>query len=337
MISSISSLIEKLNIRKLGTTTLLVVFIILGFFGNSILHSRGAGKLDGYTLGGPASFSFSSDTNRSVTADGASEFYQVVNQKDESGYGAMAGAALTLPNPSSVSLEARPGVIVHKVQPGENLSVVAAQYGISLATLRSANGSPTVLHPGDQLTIPPVSGVIHAIQGDESIDAIAALYGVSTEDILAANENFSGGSVIVPGATEERSFARSNASLPNYDAYYLVPTPNALNWGILHRNNAVDFAKSCGTDVFASAEGLVVKAVRSGWNQGYGHEVVIEHPNNTKTLYAHLDQVLVSAGDFLAQGDVIGTIGNSGFVTGERSGCHVHFEVEGAKNPFARG
>jgi len=316
---------------------LLVVFVIVGFLSNGVFRSRGGPSADDYTLGGPALFSFSSGSNRSVVASGAPEFYQLSAREGEF-YGiAASGAARAFSNPSSTSFEARPGIIIHQVQTGENLSVIAAHYGVSLATILSANGSPAVLHPGDQLTIPPVSGVIHAVQGNESLDAVAALYGVSIEDILAANENFSGDTIIVPGATEERSFARNVNHLPSYDAYYLEPTPNALNWGILHRNNAVDFAKPCGTAVFASAEGLVTKSFPAGWNQGYGHMVVIEHPNNTKTLYAHLDEVSVSVGDFLAQGDVIGTIGNSGFVTGERSGCHVHFEVDGAKNPFARG
>ncbi|MBI2604018.1 MAG: M23 family metallopeptidase, partial [Candidatus Harrisonbacteria bacterium] len=43
----------------------------------------------------------------------------------------------------------------------------------------------------------------------------------------------------------------------------------------------------------------------------------------------------VSVGDYVAQGDIIGYIGNSGNTHGP-TGCHLHFEVMGARNPFAK-
>jgi len=82
--------------------------------------------------------------------------------------------------------------------------------------------------------------------------------------------------------------------------------------------------------VFASAEGRVLITRFSGWNGGYGRYVVISHPNGTQTLYAHLQALTVNAGDVVAKGNVIGAIGSSGNSTG----CHVHFEVRGARNPF---
>jgi murein DD-endopeptidase MepM/ murein hydrolase activator NlpD len=69
-----------------------------------------------------------------------------------------------------------------------------------------------------------------------------------------------------------------------------------------------------------------------GYNGGYGQYVVISHDNGTQTLYAHMSSVSVSVGQRVFQGQVIGTLGNSGRSTGP----HVHFEVRGAKNPFAK-
>ncbi|MFN7088407.1 MAG: M23 family metallopeptidase, partial [Candidatus Paceibacteria bacterium] len=51
--------------------------------------------------------------------------------------------------------------------------------------------------------------------------------------------------------------------------------------------------------------------------------------------YAHLSAVLVSSGAYVNQGDIIGSIGNTGKTHGP-TGCHVHFEVRGGANPFAR-
>jgi murein DD-endopeptidase MepM/ murein hydrolase activator NlpD len=105
-----------------------------------------------------------------------------------------------------------------------------------------------------------------------------------------------------------------------------------FNWGRLHDRNAVDIANTCGTEIHAAAEGLVIDATADSWNFGYGRYLIIEHPNGTKTRYAHLEKLIASIGDYVAQGEVIGAMGQ----TGEATGCHLHFEVDGAQNPFAR-
>jgi murein DD-endopeptidase MepM/ murein hydrolase activator NlpD len=71
------------------------------------------------------------------------------------------------------------------------------------------------------------------------------------------------------------------------------------------------------------------------WNDGYGHFLLIEHPNGTKTRYAHLQSMMVSVGQYVNQGDRIALMGNTGNTHGP-TGCHLHFEVLGAKNPFAK-
>ncbi len=125
-----------------------------------------------------------------------------------------------------------------------------------------------------------------------------------------------------------------SASLPRLLHYFIQPAAG-LNYGILHPHNAVDIANVCGTPVVAAADGIVVAADQGGWNGGYGSYVTLEHPNGTRTKYAHLEKVLVSTGDQVQQGGQIATIGDTGFVHGP-SGCHLHFEVYGAANPFAR-
>ena len=77
-----------------------------------------------------------------------------------------------------------------------------------------------------------------------------------------------------------------------------------------------------GAAVGAATEGTVVFA---GGNAccSYGLYVVIMSPGGIETLYAHLNSIYVSQGEYVSQGQGIGVIGNSGYSTG----VHLHFEV----------
>ena len=122
------------------------------------------------------------------------------------------------------------------------------------------------------------------------------------------------------------------SDLPDLRGYFSIPTIG-WNWGLLHNYNAVDIANACGTLIYAAAEG-VVKESQEGWNSGYGTYLVINHPNETSTKYAHSKKNLVSVGQYVLRGDLIAYMGNTGNTHGA-TGCHLHFEVRGAKNPFA--
>jgi murein DD-endopeptidase MepM/ murein hydrolase activator NlpD len=98
----------------------------------------------------------------------------------------------------------------------------------------------------------------------------------------------------------------------------------------IHGYNGVDIGASTGTPILAAAGGEVIISRAEGWNGGYGIYVVIRHDNGTQTLYAHMSQDIVSVGQRVSQGEVIGYVGN----TGRSSGPHLHFEIRGATNPF---
>jgi murein DD-endopeptidase MepM/ murein hydrolase activator NlpD len=98
----------------------------------------------------------------------------------------------------------------------------------------------------------------------------------------------------------------------------------------LHGHNGIDLGAYYGAPILASAEGDVIISATSGYNGGYGRYIVISHTNGTQTLYGHLSANIVSAGDHVTQGQVIGAMGSSG----KSTGTHLHFEVRGAKNPF---
>ncbi|MEM9577214.1 MAG: M23 family metallopeptidase [Pseudomonadota bacterium] len=85
-------------------------------------------------------------------------------------------------------------------------------------------------------------------------------------------------------------------------------------------HKGVDFAAPSGTDLFATADGVVTKA---GWQSGYGRLVTIQHDFGIETRYAHLSKIRVKVGQKVSRGDHIGDMGASGRVTG----VHLHYEV----------
>jgi len=244
-------------------------------------------------------------------------------------------------NPLSDILPTRDGLLIYKVQKGDNLAKIAANFGISLNTILWANKNlnSNSLKIGQEIIILPVSGVLYDIQPGDTLESIAEKYSVDAQKIISYNAGLSPAklesrnSIIIPYAKPIKSSYYVSA-LPEYPGYFAIPT-TGWNWGQLHNYNAVDIANACGTPVYASAEGLVTEQSSYGWNEGYGSFIFIEHPNNTKTRYAHLQKSLASVGDYVSQGDLIGYIGNTGKTHGV-TGCHLHFEVYGAKNAFAK-
>ena len=85
-------------------------------------------------------------------------------------------------------------------------------------------------------------------------------------------------------------------------------------------HDGIDIAGPYGTEIFASADGKVIKAEES--TTGDGNHIVIEHANGYYTLYAHCSELLAKVGDEVKQGDVIAKMGS----TGNSTGNHVHFE-----------
>ena len=82
----------------------------------------------------------------------------------------------------------------------------------------------------------------------------------------------------------------------------------------------IDIANDKGTPIYATADGTVSFASKSGLS---GNLVRIEHSSGYQTRYAHLDDIFVKAGDFVQKGQIIASMGNSGNSTGN----HLHYEV----------
>ena len=221
---------------------------------------------------------------------------------------------------------------------------------------------PHALKAGQELNILPVNGTYHEWQAGEGLNGISTYYGVTPEDIINypaneldpdaigdfANPNIAPGTwLVVPNGRREfiswsapLGVTRENPASARVlgpgacdpisggavgfgsfvwpaGKHYLSGfdyAPNANHWGL-------DLAGNEGEGVFSTDAGVVVYA---GWNNyGYGNMIMVDHGNNFQSLYAHLSGISVGCGQSVGQGDIIGTIGN----TGRSSGSHLHFEI----------
>ncbi len=93
------------------------------------------------------------------------------------------------------------------------------------------------------------------------------------------------------------------------------------------KHRGIDFAGKIGTELMAVAPGRVVSA---GERVGYGTTVEIDHGLGFTTLYAHLSQAMVTRGDWVRPGTVIGLAGS----TGRSTGPHLHYEIRYKGVPF---
>lgn len=93
-------------------------------------------------------------------------------------------------------------------------------------------------------------------------------------------------------------------------------------------HNGLDLAAPTGTPIKAAAEGIVTFSGRVPLRQNvawwrYGNVVVINHANHFLSIYAHCNEVKVKAGQKVQQGDVIATVGSTGWSTNS----HLHYEI----------
>jgi len=321
----------------------LAALILLGSWSGSY-GSRGSAGV----WGGPADATEPDD----LFANEAAGFLRNVPELEGEGLASLPSSPIeadSIPAAlfSGVSLGAgspRSVATIYKVDKGETLTSISAKLGVSIETLITANPEvrSRALRVGQELTVLPVSGVLHRVGEGETAESISRRFKLTSAQLRDFNRAVDlaaltpGMSLLIPGAAAAyRDAPTSVPSLPDLGTYFIKPA-EGFNWGKLHSRNAVDIANSCGTEIEAAAEGLIVPdgscSGEAGWNSGYGTCLAIEHPNGTKSRYAHLDGKTVGIGDYVAQGEVIGTMGR----TGEATGCHVHFEVSGAQNPFAK-
>lgn len=102
---------------------------------------------------------------------------------------------------------------------------------------------------------------------------------------------------------------------------YIISDTFRWRWGKMH--NAIDITGTGkGSPIYAVNDGTVITA--RAYHSSLGNYIEINHHNGYITLYAHLQKMYVKVGQGVHRGDVIGTMGNTGFSTG----THLHFGVK---------
>jgi murein DD-endopeptidase MepM/ murein hydrolase activator NlpD len=91
-------------------------------------------------------------------------------------------------------------------------------------------------------------------------------------------------------------------------------------WGGVSLHTGQDIATAYGSPIAAADSGQVIY---SGWWDGYGKAVVIDHGRGYTTVYGHMSRIIVQTGQRIEKGQVIGLVGSTGFSTGP----HLHFEI----------
>lgn len=259
----------------------------------------------------------------------------------------LVGDSLERPNLAQTpkARDARQEIVNYVVQTGDTISSIAQDFGISVETILWENNltSRSLIRPGNSLKILPETGLMHVVARNETISNISKKYNISSESIINANNLDSeevlklnqkifipGGRKIVVATPASKpaytgtSIAKSITTNPStsYDGGKLLwPTVgHRITQYYSWRHQGLDIANKTGTPLYAAESGTVE---RSGWNNGYGYNVVINHGGGLKTLYAHASKLHVKAGDEVNRGDIVADMGSTGWSTGP----HIHFEV----------
>lgn len=259
------------------------------------------------------------------------------------------------------SAPATPEQEMYNVKKGDTLSAIAASYGISHHALYEANkekipnGDPRRLQVGTNLVIPGVttSSTTTAatspsveIIGTEKLEASSEIPEIaplrSFEDVSKTNwavdcENMVDGEYSTPfnvategknaGKMVDKNGRKMSITSPLGDRINPLTDKSEFHQG-------TDFSAGYndkGTNISSIGSGIVIAAPNSGHNSGYGsyvrvlHQIEDEQGNVSYAVstYSHLEDVKVEVGDIVDENAIVGTMGNSGNVTGD----HLHLEL----------
>lgn len=273
---------------------------------------------------------FSSSTlvvNKPVSADYLKSTTDIIPKKEM--------AVTTLPS------ERRTKSINYVIQPGDTLYTIGNQFKVSIDALKYINGltDSSILSIGQEIVIPPVSGLIHKVESGDTIGSIAEKYGVAPQAIadfnyiLDTSKLAIGTELVIPGGKIPEiplpiiyvPVSSSVQAKANKNFCVWPTTVRILTQYYSWYHNGLDIASPSSQGMpplFACSSGTVVRA---GWDPfGLGLHVRIDHGNGFMSIYGHMSRLDVSYGDRVKRGEQIGLMGS----TGNSTGPHVHFMVQ---------
>lgn len=238
----------------------------------------------------------------------------------------------------------------YRVQSGDTLGGIADAFGLNLSSLLWANNLSTrsLIRIGQELKIPPVDGVYYTVKKGDTVAKIAKTYGTDADKIIAFNRLDEaaglkvGAELVLPDGEPPAPPVVAVRPAPVTSLFVPKPagqtTPEArgsstgkgtwvwpTDWRVITqyfgwKHTGIDVDGDYTTRSFAAADGTVIY---SGWRNGYGSTVEIDHGGGLITRYGHHSKLYVKVGDVVKAGDIIAQTGT----TGRSTGTHLHFEV----------
>lgn len=240
---------------------------------------------------------------------------------------------------TKVSEKPRDQVITYTIQTGDTLSTVAQKFGVSVDSIKWANDMKRdTLVVGQDIKIPPVSGIVHKVKEGETVYSIAKKYQTDAQKIVNFPFNdftdldtFAlavGQTLVVPDGVISATAAP--VARPQYSVSQLAaggsgqfawPTVGSISQYPIWYHMAFDIANPSSPPITAAGDGTVILVQYLTY--GYGRHVIIDHGGGLSTLYGHMIEIYVKNGETVSKGQVIGKMGS----TGRSTGTHLHFEV----------
>lgn len=233
----------------------------------------------------------------------------------------------------------RDTILTYSVIEGDTLSTIAEKFGISVDTIKWANPNlkSEKLSIGQELLIPPVTGIVVTVKKGDTIQSLAKKYKSDAQKILnwpfndfTDLDTFAlavGQTLVIPdGVMPEAKPVYSPRIIAQVtpmtgSGQFLWPTQGVLSQTPVSYHMAVDIANPTMPAIMSADAGKVILVEKQRF--GYGWHVIVDHENGYSTLYAHMSDIYVSVGQKVSKGSVLGKMGS----TGRSSGTHLHFEI----------
>jgi hypothetical protein len=187
---------------------------------------------------------------------------------------------------------------------------------------------------GRPLLLPNQKGTLHQVGAGQTPGSVEQDYGLLSGTVRAANRvgwlGLRPGQVLfLPGAGPkqltvpmQQLFAQRDFFRSPLAGRYTSMMGQRVDpfTGVIRFHNGVDIGAPFNSLVAAAADGVVILA---GWNDGFGKCIIITHAQGYRTLYGHLNAILVHVGQKVKQHQLIGRVG----MTGRTTGPHLHFTI----------
>ncbi|MGI6037554.1 MAG: LysM peptidoglycan-binding domain-containing protein [Limnochordia bacterium] len=225
-----------------------------------------------------------------------------------------------------------PPRIIHRVQAGDSLYVLARRYNTTVEEIQRANNlASTTIVIGQKLEIPQAAGagpageIAYTVAPGDNLSVIAKRFNTTVAEIRRVNglEN--------PHLLQVGQQLRIRPQTKSQGLSMIWPVRGRITsrygprihpvYGHQHFHGGIDIAVPQGTPIRAAAGGTVAQTGRMG---AAGLVVVIDHGGGVTSWYLHNSRINVRKGQQVRQGEVIALSGSTGVVTGP----HLDFRIK---------